>query len=541
ITAWNIDNGTQIKDFYAGSVVRVLKSLEIFASGLGNGVIKVWDYDSFSLLYNLNGHRSAIHSIDYFPNNFLCSGDENGTIFIWDLTKQLKHTQLIHNGSVNSIILINSNTFASAASNSIKLWSIESFNNTYTIENAHSTEIIGLRYFSNNLFSISSDGILKSWNNSVFKFQINTNCSVFSFDMDQNGNLACGCTNGYIKIYSTHLDSFLLINSLYINKGVSSLCLLETGFLVTGGINGTMNLWNYNTSLNVLAYKSNSGTVTSLKYFGDRFLLSGSTGGFIRVWDRDNGTVIKFFNASSYVYVLKFIDRTKQTTTIGTGRPFISTTFSSFTTDYTVSGILNNKNSLLFDSKIIHIESLNFNDLVKILTSRFDFNDCLLNCSNHGECIYDNLLDKFFCNCQENYYGSSCKLNVKPCSSNPCLNNGICLNVLTNNIFNYECQCSNQFYSGRNCEFRKDVCFNETCSNKGNCYDSNHTAKCKCFSMYSGDKCEIESRDLKEIKRTIKATSILAIIIIVCLYGLLIILDVFCKSKSKRKNKKNRK
>ncbi|CAF1138329.1 unnamed protein product, partial [Brachionus calyciflorus] len=146
------------------------------------------------------------------------------------------------------------------------------------------------------------------------------------------------------------------------------------------------------------------------------------------------------------------------------------------TNEATSSSLLLNTSTISTLETVANVEPVQLFDLIKILSSKYDYTVCLLNCSNHGECKYDNLLDKFLCICQENYYGSSCKLNIKPCSSNPCLNNGICPDVLTNNIFKHECQCLNEFYSGRNCEFRKD-----------------------CFSMYSGDKCEMESSDLKAI------------------------------------------
>ncbi|CAF1033513.1 unnamed protein product [Brachionus calyciflorus] len=353
ITAWNMNNGTVIRELCVNSTVHVLKSLnimeqilkpelntsieitnefnktgleiynrseiwnittepllKIFAVGLENGNTEVWEYDFEFTLFTLNDNSSAIQSIQFLPNNFLCSGDENGKITIWNFFNQIKHTELIHNGSVRSLILINDTTFASAASNSIKLWSIESFNNTLTIENAHSTDIISLRYFSNNLFSISSDGILKSWNNFVFKFQINTSCTVLSFDVDSNGILACGCRNGYIKIYST--DSFKLnfIKSLFNKNNVISLRFLETGFLVSGGINGTLNVWNYNESLNLLSYYGNNNTkISALEYINDGIFLSGNINGFIDAWDVNKNYSIKKLNANSQVNFIKFFDR----------------------------------------------------------------------------------------------------------------------------------------------------------------------------------------------------------------------------------------
>ncbi|CAF0853744.1 unnamed protein product [Brachionus calyciflorus] len=188
------------------------------------------------------------------------------------------------------------------------------------------------------------------------------------------------------------------------------------------------------------------------------------------------------------------------------------------------------------------IDKMKITDLLNILTSQSDINDCLTNCSNNGKCNHDSILDKFFCVCNENYFGSSCKIDLRPCSSNPCLNNGTCSNIKGDKTLNYECQCYGDYYSGRNCEVKIDVCLNETCSNKGQCFDLNHTPKCKCFSMYSGDRCEIESNNLKIIKNVIKLSSIIAIIILNIFYGLCLISDItsaFCNAK-KMNRKKNK-
>ncbi|RNA13157.1 protocadherin Fat 1 isoform X1 [Brachionus plicatilis] len=137
-------------------------------------------------------------------------------------------------------------------------------------------------------------------------------------------------------------------------------------------------------------------------------------------------------------------------------------------------------------------------ELIEVLKKNYEMNDCLKNCSGNGLC---KLINKtlFFCECFNNFAGSSCQINTLPCASNPCLNNGTCVNNLANKTFICHCQQDNNgnyLYFGKNCQNKVDVCANETCSKNGVCYDVNDKAKCKCFSSYSGEKCQIESDEM---------------------------------------------
>ncbi|CAF0893510.1 unnamed protein product, partial [Brachionus calyciflorus] len=118
--------------------------------------------------------------------------------------------------------------------------------------------------------------------------------------------------------------------------------------------------------------------------------------------------------------------------------------------------------------------------------------------------------------------GSSCQYDVKPCSSNPCLNNGICIDDLSNNV--YKCKCltkedQTEIYFGRNCEFKTNFCQNETCSNNGYCIENQNNPKCKCFNSYKGDRCESKSNEIIVIETIARSTSIFAVIIIFLTYS----------------------
>ncbi|CAF1045331.1 unnamed protein product [Brachionus calyciflorus] len=200
------------------------------------------------------------------------------------------------------------------------------------------------------------------------------------------------------------------------------------------------------------------------------------------------------------------------------------------------------------DSTIQEVQDIfngeNIKALTNLMTSNIEMNDCLKNCSGNGKCKLANNI-KYECECNENYAGSSCEINILPCWSNPCKNNGSCINNLNNRT--YTCECFRPIkeiilYYGQNCELKKDICENETCSNNGKCYDIENKAECKCFSKYYGERCENESNEMKAIKTTIKITSIVAIIVLSLFFLTLICIDIskfFCCNRMSDKTSYN--
>ncbi|RNA13748.1 eyes shut -like protein [Brachionus plicatilis] len=180
------------------------------------------------------------------------------------------------------------------------------------------------------------------------------------------------------------------------------------------------------------------------------------------------------------------------------------------------------------NKKILSIEQFNYQEFIcgdeegkiykitELFTLKIDINNCLLNCSNNGKCRL-NSESKFVCECFDDFIGDRCQHNTRPCYLNRCRNNATCIENSLNKT--YSCECfteSNQtsLYYGTYCEKKIDVCSNETCSNHGYCKEENNEPKCSCFYMYSGDKCEKESEELKKNKMIVKTTTIIAIIVV---------------------------
>ncbi len=161
----------------------------------------------------------------------------------------------------------------------------------------------------------------------------------------------------------------------------------------------------------------------------------------------------------------------------------------------------------------------NVTRLLSILSTQTEYlNGCLSNCSSNGICHFNSNAATIGCNCFQNYAGTSCQTDIRPCALNSCLNNSTCVN---NSNDTFKCECQNNYF-GLNCERFVDLCQNVTCMKHGYCYINQTRAKCKCFTSYSGDECEIESTHVRLVK-SVQWTSTLICFVS---FGLSIILAI---------------
>jgi hypothetical protein len=172
-----------------------------------------------------------------------------------------------------------------------------------------------------------------------------------------------------------------------------------------------------------------------------------------------------------------------------------------------------------------------------------DLNACLQNCSSSGVCTLRNGL--IGCQCFDYFTGSACQFDTRPCSSGPCMNNATCTNSLNTTFASFECECQQTFY-GLNCENQINICQNVTCNDHGYCYKDHHhkLAKCKCFTSFSGDECEIVSTFVKLVQSVQLTSSIICFITLGLMVLLVFVNDAFnylTGRREKARQNKNKK
>ena len=183
--------------------------------------------------------------------------------------------------------------------------------------------------------------------------------------------------------------------------------------------------------------------------------------------------------------------------------------------------------------------STNINVILSNAT--YDINGCLLSCSNQGECVLNMITSQYECVCIEFFSGKSCKKDIRPCSSYPCLNQGRCLNHIANMSLNasFTCECFYPYY-GRNCQFKIELCSNITCSGNGFCVFVGNATQCQCKQYFSGNECEVVSSKLKTMKIIISTATIATVLVFVAFVFMVLACDYtsFLQGKFKPKRRK---
>lgn len=113
-------------------------------------------------------------------------------------------------------------------------------------------------------------------------------------------------------------------------------------------------------------------------------------------------------------------------------------------------------------------------------------------CENLGTCTDKDGTDETAtgrkCECQPDFVGNSCEIQIDNCEINPCLNDFLCID----GVEDYFCDCADSsVWSGKNCQ-KDDFCTSELpCSDNGLCTNG----ECKCNGNlkfgYTGTNCAV--------------------------------------------------
>jgi WD40 repeat protein len=207
----------------------------------------------------------------------------------------------------------------------IKLWDDDG-NLTQIIPLKRGTiNVLSLKLLPNgNLISGLNDGsmvISKLTNGqTLFKWPANSAHSqaLNALEIINDFTVASASRDGFIKFWN-FLNGTFLSSIQNPNGGVSSLVILNNGFLLSGDEAGLflIRIWNIqnNTQLNTLS--GHTGSVNALELVNSETFASGSTDNSVILWNLTNGQILMTLTASSSSQVLSLKKLTDTTFALG--------------------------------------------------------------------------------------------------------------------------------------------------------------------------------------------------------------------------------
>ena len=170
--------------------------------------IFIWDISKFIKLTQLKGHTDTVYSLSYDPlKSFLysCSGDK--TIKIWDIAHENKNIISLsgHSGNILCLCLLQSHKFLSGAKDqTIRIWSKKKYKCIGTLLGHKGHIFIIKELIDHRVISGSGDKTMRIWSISdmtCVKVMKGHEGSVLALSVLKDGRVASGGKDNCIKIW----------------------------------------------------------------------------------------------------------------------------------------------------------------------------------------------------------------------------------------------------------------------------------------------------------------------------------------------------
>ncbi|CAF1100115.1 unnamed protein product, partial [Brachionus calyciflorus] len=476
---------------------------------------------------------SDITCFEFVTESLLASGHTDGTINIWNIFDMNLHKSIkYHSERVNSIIKINNDLFSSGSNdNTIIFYNLTDFSQIGKITDTVDIKYLRLLNETTIAGVICCTNRIKFWDIQLYSFktQISINPWYPFFELVENGFLAFYVINVQYEVFVYDPKIHVVNYSIKTNERFNSLYYYKN-FLIFGYMDGQIEICNRNVlnasfkieSSIIKYFDSINGIIASVLFINKINLINAVN---FQLINTISTSLLDSLNCFIFVKNSSIVEQNylpnKNLTQTSSSTVLSTTKYNSVSSEF---------QKLTIDFTKFYFGSLKEELVIELIQTELDLTDCISNCSNRGSCILKSN-KRFTCSCFSNFQGDSCQYDSRQCTSNPCLNNGSCIDFDSKQINSslgentYLCECD-QFYLGKNCEIEKDICENETCSGNGYCYNFENRPKCKCFSMYLGEKCDVESNDIKVVKSVIKTSSIIAILVIIAFVIMFPVFDI---------------
>jgi WD40 repeat protein len=263
-----------------------------------------------SIKLKLSNHEilSCAFSSD---GNLLAGGEINGKIFFFERKKIIKAQKIfkIHSSAINKILFDANYLYTASSDKTCKMSEINSFKIIRTF-NPNLGKINDMDIFENLIVTSGDGGNLKIWDKRicfpVFNFHFGFNLKFSKFFKNSFSFLALGLSSEILFGDLRNYQKNILRTSFKMNiKNIVSFCVSKTNsFFYSLNENGQICKWFFNFEKNSLKYLSFFTENSLFKKqnffrnkiacsFQDKYIIHGSSTGFIYIYDQNKKSIIK--------------------------------------------------------------------------------------------------------------------------------------------------------------------------------------------------------------------------------------------------------
>ena len=272
----------------------------------------------------LKGHKDRLAVlIKLSKNNLIATGSYDGTVKIWDITKDENEALIMNKNAIGSVFCLlefePGKLLGGTSANMVNLWDLEDEDNQEYIYNfyKHYLWVQALVKCDENHFaSASNDTRIIIWDYINRKDEIyleGHNDCIMDMIMLKNGYLCTSSADENIGIWDWKQQKCLFFFKAH-EKYVKCLCELSNGYLLTGSDDNSIGVWEEKSSSyeKIKNIKGHSKSIRTLCQIDNDHFASGSFDYTIKIWNIFNSECLETLKGHSMnvIDIIKFDDNT---------------------------------------------------------------------------------------------------------------------------------------------------------------------------------------------------------------------------------------
>ncbi|KAJ5067518.1 iron hydrogenase [Anaeramoeba ignava] len=283
------ENVIKCWDFDTGKCVATLSKHESFVNSLNihkgilyscdiKGVLISWDVMNYHPLTIFKGHEGKVSSF-HNRNDLLFSGGVDHTIKLWNTSNgNLIRQYLAHTDQISQLYatIDQKRLFSSSMDSQAILWDVENSQQILTFK-GHQNWVLSMAFDEEKqiLYTGSNDCTIKSWDTKsgkCIKTYEGHEYAVVQLLL-YNNKIYSGSWDGKIGIFSEKKSKGKFISA---HAGKVRVIQMQDSYLVSGGTDGKIKVWNLNNESCVSLLEGHSAPISTIKISPSGAILSGS-------------------------------------------------------------------------------------------------------------------------------------------------------------------------------------------------------------------------------------------------------------------------